>query len=112
MKKKELQRLRRRDLLELLIDLSKENEQLREQNRNLEAQLNQRTIAVSEAGSLAEAVLRLNGVFGAAQAACDQYVRNVQQRCRQLEEETEARCAQMLEDSGVKVNGYEESDSE
>lgn len=112
MKKKELKRLRRRDLLELLIDLSKENEVLRARNQELEAKLSERTITVSEAGSLAEAALKLNGVFQAAQEACDQYFQNMQQRCRQLEKETENRCRQMLEDSGLQVDKYEKEDSE
>jgi cell division septum initiation protein DivIVA len=112
MKKKELKRLRRRDLLELLIDLSKENEQLREKNKDLETQLNERTIAVAKAGSLAEAALQLNGVFEAAQEACDQYIQNMQQRCRQLEEDTENRCRQMLENTGTQVEIYGKEDSE
>jgi cell division septum initiation protein DivIVA len=110
--KKKLQRLRRRDLLELLIDLSKENEQLREQNKILEAQLNQRTIAVSQAGSLAEAALQLNGVFKAAQAACDQYTHNTQLRCQRMEEETKVKCMQMLRECRRQVERYEKEDCE
>ena len=41
----------------------------------LAAQLESRQLQITEAGSIAEAALRLNGVFEAAQAAADQYVR-------------------------------------
>ena len=110
MKKRNLKRLRRRDLLELLINLSKENEVLREKNQELEAQLSRRDIAVSEAGTLAEAALMLNGVFQAAQAACDQYIENMQQRCRQMEAETEEKCRQMQNETNIQVDVYEKED--
>ena len=86
MNQNDLQRLGRRDLLELLLELSKENEQLRERNSALEKQLVDRMLTIANAGSLAEAALQLNGVFQAAQAACDQYIYNVQLRCQQAEE--------------------------
>lgn len=112
MKLKDMKRLRRRDLLELLIDLSKENDALRARNQELETQLSQRTIAISEAGSLAEAALQLNGVFQAAQEACDQYMQNMQQRCMRLEAETEEKCQRLLNESRLQVEVYEKEDSE
>ena len=50
MNKKDLKRLRRRDLLEMLLDLTKENDLLRERNDELEAQLQDRMLTISEAG--------------------------------------------------------------
>ena len=99
MKQTDLKRLGRRDLLEMLLDLSKENEQLRERNSMLEKQLVDRMLTISNAGSLAEAALQLNGVFQAAQAACDQYVYNMQLRCQQMEENTQNKCMQMINES-------------
>lgn len=103
MKQKELKRLRRSDLLELLLELSRENDKLRKDNHELKQQLNDRTVAIENTGSLAEAALQLNGVFEAAQKACDQYVQNVQSRsenielyCRQKMEETQKKCDEML----------------
>ena len=103
---KELKRLSRSDLLEMLLDLSKENEKLRMGNERLSAQLTDRNIAIEESGSLAEAALRLNGIFQAAEEACAQYRENIQarnagleQRCIQMEEETLARCKKMEEDT-------------
>jgi len=67
MTEKELKRLSRADLLEMLIDQSKE---LRKTQKNLQkakAELAKRKIAIDEAGSIAEAALRLNGIFEAAQ---------------------------------------------
>ena len=112
MNKKELKRLRRRDLLEILLDLTKENALLRERNDALEAQLQDRMLIISEAGSLAEEALQLNGVFQAAQDACDQYTYNMQLRCQRMEEETRAKCMQMLNECNHQLGRYEKEDSE
>ena len=73
----ELKKLRRSDLLELLIAQGKENEQLRARLAQAEAQLAERKVLLTKAGSIAEASLQLNGVFEAAQAAAEQYLENV-----------------------------------
>lgn len=99
---KELKRLSRSDLLEMLLDLSKENEKLRKENERLRTQLSDKNIAIENCGSLAEAALQLNGIFQAAEAACAQYTENVharsaelEVRCQQREMEAEARCKRM-----------------
>ena len=71
---KELKRLSRAELLELLLEQVEENEKLRQKNSELEKQLEDRVIKISEAGSIAEAALKLNGVFEAAEAAAKQYL--------------------------------------
>ena len=88
---KELKRLRRSDLLEMLLELSKENQTLRRQLAEAEKKLEDRTIMIEQSGSLAEAALRLNRIFEDAQAACEQYEQNVRQRCAQMEEQARLR---------------------
>ena len=83
---KELKRLSRSDLLEMLLALSKENDQLRRTNEKLQKQLEDRTISIENCGSIAEASLVLNGVFQAAEDACRQYRMNIEQRSAQAEE--------------------------
>jgi len=85
MKEKDLKRLSRADLLEMLIDQSKELQQVREKLQQAEAELEKREIAISNAGSIAEASLMLNGVFEAAQAACKEYVENTHKYCERHE---------------------------
>lgn len=109
MTQKELKRLSRSDLLEMLLDLSKENEKLRKGNEHMSAQLTARTIAIDNCGSLAEAALQLNGVFQAAEAACAQYTENImarsanlEERCQQMEQETMMRCKKMEEETRKK----------
>lgn len=113
MMEQELKRLRRADLLEMLLDLSKENDLLRTQLDRANKQLADQTIAIEKSGSLAEAALKLNGVFDAAQAACDQYILNLQQRiaqqdliCAQMELETKKKCELMIEEAKKQADAY------
>ncbi len=74
---KELRKLNRKQLLELLLLQAKENSALKAQIQSLEEQLQSRQILLEKAGNIAEAALQLNQVFQKAQAAADQYVDNV-----------------------------------
>ena len=74
MTEKELKRLSRAELLELLLEQVEENEALRAEIADLKGQLEDRVIKIEDAGSIAEEALRLNGVFEAAEAAAKQYV--------------------------------------
>lgn len=103
MTEKELRRLSRTDLLSMLLTLSKENEELRVQLDQARRELESRSILIEESGSLAEAALRLNGVFEAAQAACDQYVENRKRICAQLERDTTLKCAEMIEQAKQQI---------
>lgn len=80
---RDLKRLSRSELLELLVAQSRENDRLQKRITELEARLFARGIELKEAGSIAEAALRLNGVFEAAQKAADQYVENVRLQAEQ-----------------------------
>lgn len=116
MTERELKRLRRADLLEMLLNLTQENEDLRSQLDAANRQLKERTITIETAGSLAEAALRLNGVFEAAQAACDQYTQNIRQRsedmeriCSRMEQETREKCQQMLSEARLQAQVHWDS---
>ena len=74
---KELKKLTRAELLEMLLIQSKEKRLLEEKLQEAEKKLEEREIMVAEAGSIAEAALKLNGVFEAVQQAADQYLENV-----------------------------------
>ena len=73
----ELRRLKRVDLLEMLLEQSKEVEQLKQENAQLKAALAKRDIDVREAGNLAEAAMKLNNIFEVAQKTADQYLDNI-----------------------------------
>jgi len=152
---KELKKLGRAELLEMLLQVTKENEGLKEdlntanagclqqkaeleetsnelmaavekiealkselkeayirmeggqaELEELRGKLQDRSIAVEEAGTLAEASMKLNGVFDAAQAAAAQYLDNIknlsarqEEICARREQESAERCDSMLKDT-------------
>ena len=76
---KELKRMSRAELLQMLITQVEENQSLQARLEAAETQLKDRSLAVSETGTMAEAALSLNGVFQAADAAAQQYLDNIRQ---------------------------------
>ena len=108
---KELQKLKRGELLEILLEQSRENEGLKiqiEENKRtvleLRRQLEKREIDVKQAGTIAEASFKLNGVFDAAEKAAQQYLENLQilyekekNTLGRKEKEVETRCAAMMQ---------------
>lgn len=74
---RELKKLSRADLLELLLKETQENEKLRAQLEEANKKLEDRDILIQNTGSLAEAAMKMNGVFEAADRAVRQYLENV-----------------------------------
>ncbi len=74
---KELKKLKRAQLLEMLIEQSKEVASLKKQLQEANEKLENRQIIIENSGSIAEAALHLNGVFEAAQNAAEQYLENI-----------------------------------
>ncbi len=68
---KELRRMSRSRLLQLLIAQMEENQRLRRQ-------LDNRQLVIETSGSLAEAALKISGVFEAADAAAQIYLESVE----------------------------------
>lgn len=109
---KALRRLRRKDLLEILLEQSRENEDQRlllavqkKKILHLEQKLQERRIDIAEAGTLAEASLKLNGIFDAAQAAAQQYLdnlKNTDERCAAMERAAKERCEAMKKETAEK----------
>ena len=93
MTERELKRLSRAELLELLLIQTRETEKLRGQLESAQKKLRDRHIAVTNSGDLAQAVLAVNGVMESANAAAQQYLLNI----AAMEEETRKKCQEMLE---------------
>jgi len=100
----ELKKLNRQDLLRMLLEAEKENQSLRTELEAAQEKLESRQVIVSEAGSLAEASLRLSGVFEDAQRAANIYVQNAEQVCQEQKRKaseatltTERNCREMEE---------------
>lgn len=95
----DLKKLNRAELLELLVEQSKKIDQLQAQLDEANRKLADRQIEIDKAGSIAEASLRLSGVFQAAEEAAAQYLENIQR----LSGEQEKVCARMEEESKKKA---------
>lgn len=74
---KDLRRLSRAELLDILYEQQRRYEDSLTENQALRQQLEDRTLRIASAGSIAEAAIQVNGVFEAAQAAADQYLTSV-----------------------------------
>ena len=110
---RELRKLSRAELLELLLEQMRENERLQTELETARKQLAEKKLEIDEAGSIAEASLRLNGVFQAAQDACAQYIENIEQLsarqeqvCAQMLRETQTKCDRMVEDARSQSQAY------
>lgn len=118
MNERDLRKLSRVELLEMLLDLSKENDSLTAEMEKLRREQADRKIALQEAGSIAEAAVALSKVFQAAQEAADLYLDNIrdldpeaaeevetyQTKAQRMLEETEHRCQQMVADTQAKCD--------
>ena len=95
---KELKKLNRYQLLELIILQTQQIDDLKAQLLQTQEQLQAQQIRVSQAGSIAEAALQLNDIFETAQSTADLYLQRVKQRDDQIEE-IEASARQRLQDA-------------
>ena len=77
---RDLIKMTRKELLELLIAVEKENNELRERLDQLEEELQTRDIQREKAGTMAEAALALNGLFESTDKAAAEYLENIK-RC-------------------------------
>lgn len=74
---KELRKLSRSELLEMLLIQSREVERLKSELEIANQKLENRKIILSESGSIAEAALKLNQIFEVAQNVADQYLESI-----------------------------------
>ena len=110
---RQLRKASRIDLLKLLLEQKKENETLRQQLAQIQEQLRQRQIAIDQSGTLAEAALKLSGIFDAAECACQYHTENIrnlsgrqEEICRTMERETREKCDRMLEQAKQMAKVY------
>lgn len=96
---KELKKLNRRELVDIIYQLKKNEEQMQEQIAALEAELQERRIHLSVAGSIAEAATDITGIFSVAQSTADLYLREI----AFMKEDVQRECDKMIEEAKKKV---------
>lgn len=106
MKPKELKKMTRYELIEIIYELEKQNQSLQQDLDAANQKLQERMIMVEESGSIADAALRLNHVFESVQGAVTDYVNNMKritlEKCEKIIRETE------LEAKGI-TDGQQET---
>lgn len=103
--------MNRGELLQMLVLQAKENRSLKERLSELESRLEERELVVSRSGTLAEAALRLSGVFEAADIAVEQYRENIirvsenqETLNRMRREEAEQQAADIVEQARMQAD--------
>ena len=99
----EMKKLSRKELLQLAAEESAQIRILQEHLEIAENELHKREININEAGSIAEASMKLSDVFEAAQEACRLYTDNIQR----LSERQESICAEIEKETKEKAAAYE-----
>lgn len=107
MTEKELKKLTRSELLELLLYQTKRTEELEAKLEEAERSLSEKPpIQSSTPGSIAQEAMKINGVFEAAQAAAKQYIDNIKVcsgRCEKMLADTKHHCAELERKAQEKV---------
>ena len=93
---KDLKKLNRYQLLELLIFQTERAEKLQAKLEDAEKQLQERELKIESLGSIAEASLQLGGVFQSAQDAADLYIRAAQKKAEEIEDDAHKKAAEIL----------------
>jgi hypothetical protein len=74
---KELRKLNRRELIDIIYQMKKNEQQMQAQIAALQVELEDKRLRLAQAGSIAEAALAVTNVFSAAQEAADAYLRQI-----------------------------------
>ncbi len=90
----ELKRLNRAELLEMLVAQSELCDELQKKSDDLQKKLEERRIDLDSSGTMAEAAMKLSGIFEAADKASKLYVENIERMSREMEEACKSKLAE------------------
>ena len=96
---KELKKMSRRELMDIIYQMKKNEQQMQEEIASLQETLQDKRLRLSIAGSVAEAAASITNVFSAAQMTADLYLQEIS--C--MKEETERVCAAKIEEANQTV---------
>ena len=77
MARKELRNLSRRELIDVIYQMKKNEQKMQDEIAALQSALQEKHIQFSEAGSIAEVAASITNVFSAAQATADLYLQEI-----------------------------------
>ena len=97
---KEFKRLSRAQLIEIIYQLQLQIDKLSEQTQELESELKDKRLRLSNAGNIADAALEINNCFRSAQNAAEQYLNEI----KAIREETEAERQRILSEAQAEAS--------
>lgn len=103
---KELRRLSRAELVDIIFELQKRCEECYGTIDKLQKALDEKELRMAKAGSIAEAAVQINGVLEAAQAAAEQYLLSIRAAEKTAQAKlavTDRQCQTMLESAAQKA---------
>ena len=89
---KEFKRLSRAQLIDIIYQYQLQVDELTRRNQELEQEVADKRIRLSEAGNIADAALKINQCFRSAQNAAEQYLKEI----KTVRDETEAERQRIL----------------
>lgn len=119
---KEFKKLSRSQLIEIIYQLQKNEEETKKEIDALKAELESKRLKIEKAGSIAEAVVGLNDIFLNAQNAADQYLEeihianaDVEKRAEKIISSANQKAAQILahakqESNALRANAEKEAE--
>ena len=111
MTEKELKKLNRSELLEILVAQGEKIETLEQQLADAQKALQDRRIEISSCGSIAEAALKLNHIFEDAESAAALYLESVrlqEKTAGRIISDAQDRAAQILKDAELQSEARKE----
>lgn len=104
MQSKDLRRMSRKDLLEILVEQQKIIEEFKSKISEYEENEKSERIVIDNAGSIAEAVVSLSGIFDRAQSVADQYLREIENLKKRSVQQAQEECDRMIEGAQEKAS--------
>ena len=101
---KEFRKLKRGDLIAIIYEYQKKQDELTAEVEELKQQLASREVKLSKAGSIAEAVVGMNELFETAQRTADEYIEKIKQSA----EEAEKKAAEIISEAEKKAKSITE----
>ena len=105
---KEFRRMKRSQLIDIIYHLEKEMAEQKQMIEDLQKKLEDRTIRIQNAGSIASAALELNQLLETAQATADQYTGSVEAEVERIK--TEAKTQAEKEAEQIRKDAEEEAE--
>lgn len=113
---KELKHLSRKELVDIIYQLKKNEEELEAVIESQKKELQEKKIRLSMAGSIADAAMSVTNVFSTAQMTADLYLQEIafmkeetEKECERKTQETEERVKAVLTDGEKKLSALKTS---